>query len=59
MIGERVPFNLGIIPIVVKSIPISQRVSWFFELDLPLFVNIEVQQTVVSFGTQLQSGVAF
>jgi hypothetical protein len=37
-IGEGVPLNFGIVPIVVVPFKISHALSYFLELDLPVFV---------------------
>jgi hypothetical protein len=39
-IGEGVPFNLGIVPILVVPFKISSKLSYFIELDLPVFVMV-------------------
>lgn len=38
-IGEGVPLNFGVVPIAVVPFKISRRVSYFLELDLPVFVT--------------------
>jgi hypothetical protein len=38
-VGEGVPLNFGIVPIVVVPFKISSKVSYFVELDLPVFVT--------------------
>lgn len=37
-VGEGVPLNFGIVPIVVVPFKITKRLSYFLELDLPVFV---------------------
>ncbi|MGZ3425362.1 MAG: hypothetical protein ACXVCV_01880 [Polyangia bacterium] len=37
-IGEAVPLNFGIVPIVVVPFKINKKLSYFLELDLPVFV---------------------
>lgn len=37
-IGEGVPLNFGIVPIVVVPFKVTKRLSYFLELDLPVFV---------------------
>ena len=37
-IGEGVPLNFGIVPIVVVPFSIHKKLSYFLELDLPVFV---------------------
>jgi hypothetical protein len=38
-IGEGVPLNFGLVPIVVVPFKISSKLSYFLELDLPVFVT--------------------
>jgi hypothetical protein len=38
-IGEGVPLNVGIVPIVVVPFKLTTRLSYFVELDLPVFVT--------------------
>lgn len=38
-IGEGVPLNFGIVPIVVVPFAINKKLSYFLELDLPVFVH--------------------
>ena len=70
-IGESVPLNFGIVPIVVVPFKLSARVSYFLELDLPVFVSAlaATPSTLVASATQdrvigsltilLQTGFAF
>jgi hypothetical protein len=37
-IGERIPFNFGLVPILVIPFPISARVAYFIEFDIPIFL---------------------
>lgn len=59
IVGEGQPLNYGLIPIGVVPIRIDERLSWFFEIDLPVFVSGTPGRALGSFGTVLQSGVAF
>jgi len=38
-IGEGVPLNFGVVPIVVVPYKITRKLSYFLELDLPVFVS--------------------
>jgi len=62
-IGEGVPFNLGLVPIVVVPFKIAKKVSYFLELDLPVFVTWRADpagdHTVGSLTILLQTGFAF
>jgi hypothetical protein len=37
-IGEGIPFNFGLVPIVVIPFPLSARVAYFLEFDIPVFL---------------------
>jgi hypothetical protein len=37
-IGEAIPLNFGVVPIVVVPFSVSKKLSYFVELDLPVFV---------------------
>jgi hypothetical protein len=38
-IGEGVPLNFGVVPILVVPFKVTNRLSYFVELDLPVFVT--------------------
>lgn len=38
-IGEGVPLNFGLVPIIVVPFKITSKLSYFLELDLPVFVS--------------------
>ena len=70
-VGQDVPLNFGIVPIFVVPFKVSSRVSYFLELDLPVFVSASAATpaTAVAAATQdrvlgsltilLQTGFAF
>jgi hypothetical protein len=70
-IGEGVPLNFGAVPIVVVPFKVSNRVSYFLELDLPVFVFAEAgvpatalkpavdDRVIGSLTLLLQTGFAF
>ncbi|WP_426734856.1 hypothetical protein [Myxococcus faecalis] len=58
-VGAGQPFNLGVVPIVVKPFPITEHLKWFLELDLPLFFTGAPGDSGISFGPQIQTGIAF
>jgi hypothetical protein len=58
-IGEGVPLNFGIVPIVVVPFKVTRRLSYFLELDLPVFVFADPTRTVGSLTILLQTGFAF
>jgi hypothetical protein len=70
-VGEGFPLNFGLVPIVVVPFKISKRVSYFLELDLPVFITGQaaVPATVTTPGSSshvigsltilLQTGFAF
>lgn len=70
-IGEGVPLNFGIVPIVVVPFKVTKRLSYFLELDLPVFVTATpgVAATALTAATDsrvigsltilLQTGFAF
>lgn len=59
-IGEGVPFNLGLIPLVNFGLFPLGKLKWFAELDLPFFVLGEPgSSAAVSFSPQIQTGVSF
>jgi len=70
-IGEGVPLNFGAVPIVVVPFKLSSRLSYFLELDLPVFVMAKpgLPATALTAATEtriigsltilLQTGFAF
>jgi len=70
-IGEAVPLNFGIVPIVVVPFKITKRLSYFLELDLPVFVFAQAgtpataiaaatdSRVIGSLTILLQTGFAF
>ena len=70
-IGEAVPLNFGLVPIVVVPFKITKKLSYFLELDLPVFVTAkagapataltpaEPSRVIGSLTLQLQTGFAF
>lgn len=58
-VGEGVPFNGGIVPIIIKGFPITEHLKWFVELDLPFFVTGAPGDAGISFSPQIQTGIAF
>ena len=58
-IGEGVPLNFGLVPIVVVPFAITKRLSYFVELDLPVFVFATPERTVGNLTILPQTGFAF
>lgn len=70
-IGQDVPLNFGIVPIIVLPFKLTPKLSYFLELDLPVFVfgQAATPATAVAAATQdraigsltilLQTGFAF
>jgi hypothetical protein len=70
-IGQDVPLNFGMVPIVVVPFAITKRLSYFLELDLPVFVLATAgkaataitpavdSQVIGSLTILLQTGFAF
>jgi hypothetical protein len=65
-IGGGLPFNLGLVPIVVVPFKITRKLSYFIEADLPVFILSTPPpavggdgQVLGSFNIQLQTGFAF
>lgn len=58
-IGEGVALNFGLVPIVVVPFKICKQLSYFLELDLPVFVFGEPGRAVGSFNVLFQTGFAF
>lgn len=70
-IGESVPMNFGIVPIVVVPFTVTKKLSYFLELDLPVFITAVAgtpttpttpavaSRTVGSMTILLQTGFAF
>lgn len=59
VIGPGQPFNFGVVPIVVLPFKISKKVSYFLELDTPMFINTSPDKTTESIGLLFQTGFAF
>jgi hypothetical protein len=58
-VGPGVPFNLGLVPIINKGFPINDRLKWFVELDLPVFVTGRPGDAGISVTPLVQTGMAF
>ena len=58
-IGEGVAFNFGLVPIVVVPFAINKRLSYFVELDLPVFVFATPTRTIANLTILPQTGFAF
>src|SRR4051794_31909238 len=64
-IGQDVPLNFGLVPIGVVPFKISKRVSYFLELDLPVFITAVAgtattpSRVIGSLTILLQTGFAF
>ncbi len=70
-IGEGVPLNFGLVPIVVVPFKVTKRLSYFLELDLPVFVSASAgtpataltpatdSRVIGSLTILLQTGFAF
>lgn len=56
-IGEGVPLNFGIVPIVVVPFKITKRLSYFLELDLPVFVFAEAGTPATAIAAATDSRV--
>jgi len=50
--------NIGLIPLINIGFPWSDQVSWFFEVDLPVFFS-DAATNKVTLTPQLQTGVGF
>jgi hypothetical protein len=48
--------EFGLIPIIGKAFKISDKVSYYIELDLPTFIH---QPNEVTFTTFIQTGFGF
>ena len=53
------PTNLGLVPIFVLPVEISERVSWFAELDLPVFIRDRDDRLRGSVTVLFQTGFGF
>lgn len=53
------PTNVGLVPIVVVPIKVSERLSWFVEGDLPLFLRDDGDKLRPSATLLFQTGVGF
>ena len=53
------PSNVGLVPIFVLPIKISNRVAWFFEADIPLFLRDDGTKMRASATALFQTGVGF
>jgi hypothetical protein len=53
-VGQDVPLNFGIVPIIVVPFKVTPKVSYFIELDLPVFVSASAASpaTAVASATQ-------
>jgi hypothetical protein len=51
--------NIGVVPILVKPFALGKGISYFVELDLPLFFRDDGSQIKPSLTIQFQSGFAF
>jgi hypothetical protein len=58
-VGPGVPFNFGLVPIINKGFPINDRLKWFVELDLPVFVTGAPGDAGISVTPLVQTGMAF
>ncbi|HEY2744711.1 MAG TPA: hypothetical protein VGL86_08815 [Polyangia bacterium] len=70
-IGEGVPLNFGLVPIVVVPFKVTSKLSYFLELDLPVFVTAKAgapataltpatsDRVIGSLTILLQTGFAF
>jgi hypothetical protein len=61
-IGQTIPFNFGLVPIVVVPFKISKRVSSFLEFDLPIFIfggKDALSAATPSITPLFQTGFAF
>lgn len=57
-VGDNIPNNFGLIPLINFGCPICQRANWYVELDLPVFVN-DGRNNRVTFTPQVELGVKF
>lgn len=53
------PTNLGLVPILVVPVKISERLSYFAEIDAPLFLRDNGQSVQPSATLLFQTGVGF
>lgn len=51
--------NIGVVPIIVKAFPIHELVSYFIELDLPVFFRDDGSSMQPSLTVLFQSGFGF
>jgi hypothetical protein len=58
-IGEGVALNFGLVPIVVVPVAINKHLSYFLELDLPVFVFATPTRTIANLTILPQTGFAF
>jgi len=70
-IGEGMPLNFGLVPIVVVPFKVTSKLSYFLELDLPVFVTAKAgtpatvltpatsDRVIGSLTILLQTGFAF
>jgi hypothetical protein len=58
-VGEQIPFNAGLIPLVNVGLFPLGKLKGFIELDLPFFVLGQPGSTTVSFSPQIHTGVSF
>ncbi len=53
------PSNVGLVPIFVLPVKISNRLSWFVELDIPLFLRDDGTRMRGTATALFQTGVGF
>jgi hypothetical protein len=51
--------NVGLVPIFVLPIKLSNRLAWFFEADIPLFLRDDGTKVRASATALFQTGVGF
>jgi hypothetical protein len=53
------PRNIGIVPIIVKPFALGKGISYFLELDLPVFMRDNGSEMKPSLTVLFQSGIGF
>jgi hypothetical protein len=53
------PSNVGLVPIFVVPVKVSNRISWFVEVDVPLFLRDDGRKVQASATGLFQTGVGF
>ena len=53
------PSNVGLVPIFVLPVKISNRLAWFLEIDVPLFLRDDGKKLQPSATALFQTGVGF